>query len=354
MATHALASYVTMLEMLKHDGMDGRLLPLINSLAQRIDILKVAHVMEANDGTGHEGVREFSHPTGSWRAYNEGIAAEASFSEPYREPCAMLDGKWHADLALLMHSKNPGEKRLRMIGQYIAGMMKTFATAVLYGERSADGKRINGITARAAYNTLSSARVHDNAAGDASVTANKTSIYLMGFGEEKCSIIYPNNDAPGQIDGSYPDPNVQGMGVKVVALPDGYVTDIGGTNEFLAARNYLMLHFGFVVNDERYLQRQCNISTSNIDGVDDFSFDENVMIDMLTAMPDLDNAAMFCNKTISAQLRKRVNEKGNIFHTIDTPFGKNVLAVDNVPILQMAPSDTGLSGGIVNTEATVT
>ena len=355
MSTYALASYATMLEQLKHDDKNSVLLPLINSLSERIDLIRVAHVEECNDGTGHQGVREFSQPTGTWRAYNQGIASEFSTSEPYREPTAMLDSKWHADKAMLLHAGNPGERRMRMIGQSMAGMMKNFSSTILYGDRSTDGKRPQGIMTRAAWNTLSSARVFDNAAGNASGTANKTSMLLIGFGADKTSLIYPANDAPAMISSQFPDPGVTGMGVKVIPLSDDYVFQAGSTSaEFLAVRNYLELHFGLAINDERFIQRICNISTTNIDGVDDFSFDENVMIDALTAMPNLDNAFWFVNKTLKAQLWKRVSEKGNVFHTATAPWGAEVLMAGTVPVLEMSPADIGRTGGILNTEATVT
>ena len=70
-------------------------------------------------------------------------------------------------------------------------------------------------------------------------------------------------------------------------------------------------------------------------------------------MPDTNNAAIFCNKTVRAQIRQRANEKNNVFHMADFPFGKNIPAVDNIPILVMDSNDPGLTGGIVNTEATV-
>ena len=352
MTTYSLSSYVTALELAKHEG-NTELLPLINALSQRVDWFKVCNWLECNDGTGHEGTREFSQPTGSWRAYNEGIAAEAPTSENFREPTGMLDGYFKADAALLRHRKNPGAIRARMLGQYMAGMLKTFMTTIIYGRRAVDGKRPQGLTYRSDYNALSSAYVHDNAGGAASATANKTSLWIIGFGDDKTSLIYPQNDAPGSLVG-VPDPDVQGMGIRIKALPDDMVRDAGGTNEFLAVRNYLECHFGLCIADARYVQRVCNISTSNIDGVDDFSFDENVLIDALEAMPDLDNAAIFVNHTLRAQIRKRCNEKNNVFHTADFPFGKNIPAVDNVPILVIGSNDSGVSGGIVNTEATVT
>lgn len=355
MTTRVLSSYVTMLEALTHEGADQRMLPLINSLAERIDFMKVAHVMPANDGSGHQGVREFAQPTGTWRGYNMGVANEASFSEPYREPTAMLESPWEADLAILEDSGYGPDLRMRMIGQSMAGMMKTVMTNILYGAHSTDDLQPNGIMTRAAWNTLSSARTHDNARGNASATANKTSMLLIGFGPLKTALVYPGTSSPAQIGAGYPDKNVSGMGITVIPLQDDYVFQVGSTTlKYLAARNHLKIRYGLAINDERFIQRLCNISTSNIDGVDDYSIDENVMIEMMNAMPDLENAFIFTNTTLATQLWQRINEKGNLFHTMDKPFGKNLPAFNGVPILRIAPADIGLTGGILDSEETVT
>ena len=355
MTTYALSSYVTMLEALSHEGADGRMLPLINSLAERIDFLKVAHIMQANDGSGHQGVREFAQPSGTWRGYNMGVANEASFSEPYRERTAMLESPWESDLAILNDSGYGPELRMRMIGQSMAGMMKTVMTNILYGTHATDDLQPDGIMARGPWNSLSSARTHDNAGGNASATANKTSMLVVGFGALKTALVYPGSQAPAQIGAGFPDANVSGMGITVTPLPDDYVFEVGSTTrKYLAARNHLSIRYGLAINDERYIQRVCNISTSNIDGVDDFSIDENVMIAAMNAMPDLENAFIFTNTTLATQLWQRINDKGNLFHTVDMPFGKNLPAFNGVPILRIAPADTGLAGGILDTEATVT
>ena len=70
------------------------------------------------------------------------------------------------------------------------------------------------------------------------------------------------------------------------------------------------------------------------------------MIRMLTAIPDTENAVIYVNKTLKAQLWNRVNIKGNVFHTTEDAFGKKVLHIDNVPI--------HTNEQIVDTEATIT
>ena len=350
MTTFALGEHVTALELSKHIH-EGALLPLIQALSQEMEMFGDVHMEPANDGLGHIGTTEFSQPEGTFRAFNEGIATEVPSSAEFREPLVMLDGRFKADRALLIKKARgdsglAGQLRARMIGQYMVGMLKNLQDEIIYGTR-ATGKSPKGIEMRSDYNALSSSYVHDNAGGAASATENKTSLFLIGHGPEKYSWIYPKNEAPGGGSISQPGSPLSGLGVTVEALPDDWVLDASGTanREFMAVRNNLSLHVSHAIMDARYVQRMVNISTTNIDGVDDFSFDEKVLIDMLETMPDLNNAVMYCNKTLRAQIRKRINEKGNVWHPVTDPFGRVVPGIDDIPL--------HIIENITNTEARV-
>lgn len=351
MTTFNLGEHLTALQISINLDPKGAIIPLIQSLSEENEMFGDAHFEACNDGSGHMGTTELSQPTGTYRAFNEGIATEVPTFAEFREPMVMLDGRFKADRALLLKKARgdrgvAAELRARMINQYMVGMLKNHMTQLLYGTR-ADGKSPLGITKRSDYNAISSAYVHDNAGGAASSTVNKTSLFLIGWGPEKYTWIYSQNEAPagGSID--QPGTPITGVGVTVEALDDDWVDDaIGNANrKFTAVRNNLSLHISHAVMDARYIQRMCNISTSGIDGVDDFGFDEKVLIDMLESMPDHKNAVMYCNKTLRAQIRKRISEKGNVWHTVTDPFGRKVPGIDDIPL--------HIIEKITNTEATV-
>jgi hypothetical protein len=329
MAEINLSSYIGLVDLAQREH-NERLLPLINVLGQRLDIISDASWQECNDGTSFKGQRASTEPTGSYRAYDEGIAAEAGTSTPYEEPTCMLDGIQKTDVKKIQHRSNPLAVLAQYMGQYLAGMTKTFVGDIFNGNRSIDGKQINGLEQRTNYNTLSSSYVYDNSGGNASATANKTSMWLIGWGNDtKVSLIYPQNDAPGAVN--LENPSVQGLGVAVEDL-GRILTQDSDSNDFLAYVTYLEAHFGLCVHDPRYIRRVCNISTTNIDGVDDFSFDENYMLDAMGDIPDLENAFWYVPRILRTQIRKRVNEKGNVFHTVKDPFGKWVAMIDETPI----------------------
>ena len=98
MTTYSLSEYVTALELARHVGPGGSLLPIIQALSIEIPIFGDVHQEECNDGTGHIGVTEYYQPTGTWRGYNEGVAASAPISVDFREPTAQLASRFQADL----------------------------------------------------------------------------------------------------------------------------------------------------------------------------------------------------------------------------------------------------------------
>lgn len=322
--------YIALVDLAQREH-NERLLPLINVLGQRLDIIADASWQECNDGTTHKGTRASTEPTGQYRAYDEGIIPEAGTATPYEEPVCMLDGIQKVDAKKIQHRSNPLGVLAQYVAQYLAGMTKTFVGDIFNGDRSVDGKQINGINTRSDYNNIADAYVYDNAGGNASVTPNKTSMYLIGWGNDrKVSLIYPRNDAPSAF--SLENPAVTGLGVGIEDLGRILTDAPDGVGELLAYVTYLEVHFGLCIHDPRYIRRVVNISTTNIDGIDDFSFDENYMIDAMNDIPDLENAFWYVPRILRAQIRKRCNEKGNVFHTMEAPFGKWVPMIDETPI----------------------
>ncbi|KKM67486.1 hypothetical protein LCGC14_1470590, partial [marine sediment metagenome] len=112
---------------------------------------------------------------------------------------------------------------------------------------------------------------------------------------------------------------------------------------------WFQIAWGIDIADPRMLKRIVNISTSNIDGVDDFSFDEEVLIDAWNEMEDnRAGAVIYCNRTILAQMMKRANEKGNgwiIAKEGEGPFAQPVVSFWGIPVREVAQ--------ITNTQSTV-
>jgi len=336
MTTYSLSTYMTALELAQHINPKGGLVHLIQALSKQIPIFADVHMEECNDGSGHKGQTEYYQPVGTWRAWNEGVAVEIPITAPFREVTCNMASRFEADKQMIWHKAKgnasmAAQLRARMCGQHAAGMLKTIATSLLYGTRT-DGKSPLGLFLRSNWNAITSNYCWDNSGGAASATANKASLLLLGHGSLKYHWIYPQGITPPSGTIEQPGKAISGLGIRNDPLTDGMVTDIGGTNKFLGVRNWMTTEVGHAIEDARYVQRIANISTSNIDDIDDFGFDESIAIKALEAMPDLENAVWYCNGDVRAQIRNRNNVKGNVFYSPESPNAPEVLTLCGLPV----------------------
>ena len=342
MAALSLGSCLTLTEMVRREDPKGRLADIVDVLSQRNNFFRDAIQEECNDGTSMSITRKATEPSGSERAYNQGVTPEAGVTEQVVEPTCMFCGLSEVDVALMEDSPDgPGPARAQEDGFFLAGLAKQVVSRCFDGNRSTSPMQVNGINNRSDYNALSSDFVYDNAGGNASATANKTSIYLIKWGKKRVTMDYPRNYKPGKKD----------FGIKMVDYGRQIITDaVVTTKKYPAYQTWFEIRFGLCIHDPRCIRRICNISTSNIDGIDDFSVNEDYLIDAITDMPDgIEGVIAYCNKVVFAQLWKRANSKGNASFTAreegEGPFARRVVEFGGV--------DFHLVEQITSTQSTV-
>lgn len=322
MPTLALGTNLTLIELMRREDPDGSLAQLVDIIAQENRILEDITWIECNNGTYHEDTLTASEPAGSERAYDEGVAKEAGVTETLIEPTCMLNGLSEVDAAKLKHSPDEGAARLQEDGFFLRGMTKTLVSRLFDGDRSTYPRRINGINTRTQYDDLANTTtVFDNAGGNASSTSNKTSIYCIQWGFKMVNCIYPRNDPQGGGE----------MPIKMEDFGKSIINQSGTseTKKFPAWQTWFGCDFGLFIHDYRCIKRVVNISTTNIDGVDDFAFSEDPLIDLFNQLEYNGQGAVFyCNRTVLAQAQKRANEKGNAFFETNVegegPFARPV------------------------------
>jgi len=334
-----LVENLTTAEQARRTDPKGNLADLIDVLSKEHGILQVATSIPCNNGRFHEDKAVASKPAGSWRGFGEGVKREAGSSEPIVEGTSNLNGLSEIDVDQLESGPGaPLAQRLQEDGLFLSGMGNTLATCIFSGNKATNPKQFTGINNRADYNTVDSDMVYDMADGAASATLNKTSMYIIQFGPKMVNLIYPDGQGP----------NGSKYGIKMKDYGDYITTDDAG-NKYPVYGTWFGAHYGLFVHDYRCIKRIVNISTTNIDNVDDFSFDEEVLFD---ALGDLEHngagAHIVCNRKLWTQIRKAANSKSNaFFHESkgEGPFAKEVLSLDGIPIHR---EDT-----ITNTQAKV-
>lgn len=330
---------ISLAELIKRENPDGSMAELVDVIAKVTPIASEGYWEACNNRTYHEATRVASKPAGTERAYGMGVSGEVAATEKVTEPTCMLASMCTVDAKLIENEGGVG-KLNQEEGLFVSGMLETVAGRLITGDRSTYGMQINGINNRSDYNALSSDYVYDNAGGDASATANKTSIYIIQYGPKMVSLIAPS-----------------GEGSKTITRRPFPVTLVSqsGTSDakkFPAYQTWFEIQFGIFIYDPRCIKRIVNISTSNIDGVDDFSFDENLLTD---AICDLEyqgrGAVIYVNRTIMKQMTRRANEKGNTLFQLEKgadtafPTAGKILSCNGIPIHR--------EDSITDTQATV-
>ena len=330
MALYALGTYLTINELIRREDPKGNLAQIIDVLNQENRILEDITWLECNSGSYYEDTRSASEPAGSERAYDEGVNPEAGVTEKILEPTCLFNALSEVDVAKYRQAPDPAAARKQEDNIFLKGMTKTFVSRLFDGNRGTDPRMIMGINNRSLYSTLQTAGsetdVFDNAQGNASATANKTSIYCVQWGEKRVNCIYPRNDPHG--GGPLP--------IKSEDFGKSIQTDVGGTKKRPVWQTWFSNDFGIFIHDYRCIKRVVNISTTNIDDVDDFGFSELPLIRLWNQLQYGGAGAVFyCNRAVLTQATIRANEKGNAYFTMDTegegPFAKPVTRFMGIP-----------------------
>jgi len=330
MATLALGTDLSLAEIMRREDPDGTAAQIIDVLSQENHILDYITWIECNNGDYHEDTQAASEPAGVERAYDEGVTKEAGVTEKIVEPTCMLAGISEVDAdKAKRHPGGVDACRLQEAMFFLRGMTKTMVSRLFDGDRGTYPRRINGINQRSDYNALSSSYTFDNAGGNASATANKTSVYFVQFGAKMVNLIYPRHGEHG--DDTTPIKS-QDFGLSIINQ-----SGTSETKKYPAWQQWFSCDFGLFIHDPRCIKRIVNISTSNIDGVDDFAWHEDSMIDAYNELEyNGQGCVIFCNRTVLAQAQKRANEKGNAFFTMDTegegPFARSVVRFMGIPM----------------------
>jgi hypothetical protein len=306
-----------------------------NSNIQRISevlstkniILKDAVWAPANGPTSHTFTKRLSEPSGTWRQLNYGVQPEASMTQQIVEGIGMLEAYSKVDKVLVELAENPAEFRFTEDLAFLAGLGKTFATALMYANKSTNPEQFDGFTTR--YNAASDANVWDN--GDTGSVSS--SIWLVKWSTtEGAHLVYPKSHNAFGID--HEDLGKQLVEDSAGGLYEAYVS-------------HFKVHAGLCVKDDRSVQRIASIDSSITVGSGAGFLDIDYVVKALNQMLD-DDCVMYVNRAVKTILDIYAIDKSNGFYT-QMPdgniWGRPVTYFQGIPIR--------LVEALVNTEDAV-
>lgn len=320
------------------NGTTARIIELLN---QTNDILRDMTWIEGNLPTGHRSTVRTGLPVPTWRLLNAGVAPSKSTTAQIDEACGMLEAFSTLDVDVAKLASDVGEARLSEAMAFLEGMNQTMAQTLFYGDTSVNPERFLGLAPR--FNAISGASNATNIIDGGGTGSDNTSIWLVVWGPNTVTGIYPKGSEAGIFH--------EDIGIETVISATGISGSV-----LRAYRDHWQWKPGLAVRDWRYVVRLCNIDVSDLVGSSGTQNAQqliNFMSRMIDRIPSFGagRAALYANRTVRSLLRVQALSKSSAAIAIEpglNQFG-NPMA-DNMSFLGIP---LRLSDQILTTEARI-
>jgi hypothetical protein len=277
----------------------SELLPIIEVLLNKNDILTDLQYTPANNGGSHKYIRRFANGTGEWKGLNEGVTPTTSQTDLKEESLAFYENVASFDVNALKLA-NASELRDQEVNNKIEELGDQIAASVFYG--SGIDKNPLGLKFRDEFSALSSAQV---------IGADGTGSYLSS------AYIITNDIANGLFVAHAPE------GAAGIEVDDMGVVSQGTTTKSRVHDIYVTWNGAIVVANHKNIARVANIQT------DSTSNYQTVQLALIDALANIKNpnpsTVIYVNKDVQAIMDKGAFSQSNMFWT-PGDFGGNVVA----------------------------
>jgi hypothetical protein len=320
----------TLLDIAKSFGPDGKVAVVAELLNQSNELINYMNFIEGNLPTGHKAVVRVGLPTVSFRQFYKGVAVSKSGRATIEDVCAMLEGRNEIDKDLAELNGNTAAFRLSEGLAFIESMNESFAQSVIYGDTSTTKDGVLGLAPRYNQKSATSGANIIDAGGTGSTN---TSIYLVVWGENTVTGIYPKGSKAGLLQ--------EDLGVI-----DAFDS---ANNRFRAYAELWQWKYGLHVKDWRYCVRIANIQTADLIGqsgtqaITASTWINKLMIKALARIPSMGmgTATFLASRTVKEMLSIGALDKSQNALS----FTEAVNQYGKVGAGSVAGSGTGIQGG---------
>ena len=310
MATLEMNKVYTLLELMLR-GQNARSnvpLQLVEPLVVHNEIFLDATHIECNDGTGYIGAQRTTLPTPSARRYNRGTSPTMSQTRPFTESTVAYEDRSEVDIKILERAgANAGAARSQEDTAHVLGFGNHFGEMAIYGAE-ANPEEFQGLAPR--LNDLS----FGNVWGSGGTGSDLSSIYIVAWGPQAATFVYPQGSPPG---------------LTMRDLGEESVLD-GDNKPYRAMVSLFNQDIGFAVhNFEHDIARVCNIETTGSSNI----FDEDILIQALNHMRGtMGSPVILVNETIMSQMDIAAKDKTNVSYTSAEVYGHPTTLFRGVPV----------------------
>lgn len=314
----------TLADLAKRLDPDGQMAAIVEILNQTNEVLHDIPWMEGNLPTGHRTTIRSGIPAPTWRRLYGGVQPTRSTTVPVTDNCGMMEAYSEVDKALADLAPNAAAFRLSEDTPKLEGMSQELAKTIFYGNEGTEPASFTGLAPR--FNTVQTAVSDsaDNVIDGGGTGSDNMSIWLIVWGQNSVSGIYPKGSRAGFVQ--------EDLGRVTIENADG----AGGRME--AYRTHYRWDCGLTVRDWRYIVRICNIKVSTLTKDAATGAD---LIDLMTQalehVPSLTagKACFYTNRVGKSFLRRQVTKAKNVLITQEEVSGKPALMFGGVEVCRV-------------------
>ena len=347
MATANTTTAYTLADFAKNLAPDGSIADVAELLSQRNEILEDMLWIEGNLPTGHRDSVCTSLPTPTWRRMNQGVDPTKTTETQVTDTCGMSEAIAIIDKALADLNGNSARWRMSQNKGFLEGMAQDMAAQLLYANSALNPEKPMGFAPRfASLSTGTSQTANNivNAAG--STSSQQSSIWLVGWGDDKVRGIFPKGSKAGLQD-----------------TDEGEEWAFDANNKrYKAYITHYVWKAGLSVKDWRYIVRIANIDTSaNAGGLRSSTPPDLVdLVDQAIAkIPNLGacRPALYMNRSVKRQFNKQRNRGAQVSGTVNLTTIRDTSTDDQRGVIKRFDNYDGIPLRIVdqilNTESVV-
>jgi len=299
----------------------GKIDTVVNLLAETNQILEDMVWIEGNLPTGHQTTVATGIPEPTWRTLYRGVQPTKGTTKQVVDTCGMLEARPQIDVDLAKLNGNSAEWRLSEERLHIEGMNQEMASTLFYGDTRDEPEKFMGLHPRFSSKSADNGGQIIDADPGGSAT-DLTSIWVVVWG-------------PNTVHGIFPKGSKAGM--QITDNGKQTVTDANG-GRYDVLESHYKWDCGLSVRDWRYVVRIANISMGALESFDGTTDSApnliRLLIQAVETVPEvnLGKPVIYCNRKVRTWLRIMVNEKPNVYLSLDEYGGKKVLTFDGIPI----------------------
>lgn len=334
MATLPKAGAVTLLDFAKSLDPEGNTATVIELLNQSNEVLTDMKWIMGNLSTGHLTTVRTGLPTVVWRRLYKGVPAGKSQRAQVTDVTGMLEARSEVDKAVADMAENVSAFRLSEAQAFLESMNQAMTQTLFYGDVTVNPERFTGLAPR--YSSLTAGN-GGNIIDAGGTGSDNTSMYLIVWGENTATGIFPKNSKAG----------IEHTDLGVIDAFD----DATPPARYRAYADHWVWKCGISVRDWRYIVRIANIDISDLVGqtgtqaLTAATWLPKLMVKAMARIPNMGmgTAVFYANRTVKEMLSIAAMEKTIAVLSIQDGFnqlgqvspgsvGSGKLALLGVPI----------------------